>query len=165
MSGQASMNGTKTPVEETATRAVARNTGEFLHDLVTLAELQLRLVYVDGQEEVRNLLWPAMTVLAGVAVGCAALPVLLIALALTLTEVAHLSPAQAAGVAAGVGLLIAGILVGCGWWGLRFPRGKAFERSEREWRQNLRWIKDALQKSVVDRSSNSTGSPVRYTNN
>jgi len=154
------MNGAPAPVEETAARAVARNTGEFLHDLVTLIELQMRLLFIDGQEGMRGLLWPTVTLVTGLAVGVATLPVALIALALTLTEVTSLSPAQSAAIAAGTGLLIAALFAGFGWWSLRSPRGNAFERSGREWRQNLRWIKDALQKSVVDRSRNSQRPPI-----
>jgi hypothetical protein len=152
MSGQTTMNGAQAPVEETAARAVARNTGEFLHDLVTLIELQMRLLFIDGQEGMRGLLWPTVTLVTGLAVGVATLPVALIALALTLTEVTALSPAQSTAIAAGIGLLIAALFVGFGWWSLKSPRGNAFERSGREWRQNLRWIKDALQKSVGSRS-------------
>jgi len=152
MSGQTTMNGAQAPVGETAAHAVARNTGEFLHDLVTLGELQLQLLSIEGQEKLRSLLWPTMTLIAGAVVGCATLPVALIALALTLTEVTTLSPAQSAGIAAGVGFVLAALFVGIGWWALKSPTGNAFERSGREWRQNLRWIKDALQKSVVSRS-------------
>lgn len=148
MSGQTTVNGAKAPVEETAAHAVARNTGEFLHDLVTLGELQLQLLYIEGQEKLRSLLWPVMTLVAGVVVGVATLPVALIAIALTLTEVTTLSPAQSAGIAVGVGLLIAALFVAIGFSALKAPSGNAFERSGREWRQNLRWIKEALQKSV-----------------
>ena len=154
MSGQTTMNGSQAPADETAAHSVDRNTGEFLHDLVTLGELQLQLLFIEGQEKLRGLLWPVITLVAGLVVGSATLPVALIALALTLTELTSLSPAQSAGIAAGVGLLVAALFVGFGWWALKSPRGNAFERSGREWRQNLRWIKDALQKSVGDRSRN-----------
>jgi hypothetical protein len=160
MSGQTTMNGSQAPVEETAARAVARNTGEFLHDLVTLGELQLQLLTIEGQERLRVLLWPALTLVAGLVVGGATLPVALIALALTLTEVTSLSQAQSAGIAAGVGLVLAALFVGFGWWALKSPSGNAFERSGREWRQNLRWIKDALQKSVGDHSRHSPRPPI-----
>lgn len=159
MSGQTTINGPQAPVGETAAHAVARNTGEFLHDLVTLSELQLQLLYIDGQEKVQSLLWPAMTLAVGLIVGCATLPVALIALAMTLTEVTSFSPAQSAGIATGVGLLLAALLVALGWWALQSPRGNAFERSTKEWRQNLRWIKDALQKSVGKRPTYSRSSP------
>jgi len=115
----------------------------------------VQLLCIEGQERLQSLLWPTITLVAGLAVGGATLPVALIALALTLTEVTSLSPAQSAAIAAGTGLLIAVLVVGLGWRSLKSPRGNAFERSGKEWRQNLRWIKDALQKSVRDRSRHS----------
>jgi len=165
MSGQTTIKGPQAPVEETAAHSVARNTGEFLHDLVTLSELQLQLVYIDGQEKVRTLVWPAMTLALGVIVGCATLPVALIALAMTLTEVTSFSPAQSAGIAMGVGFVLAALLVGIGWFALKSPRGNAFERSAKEWRQNLRWIKDALQKSVGKRAAPAHRSAPTYPHN
>jgi hypothetical protein len=165
MSGQTTLNGAKAPVEETAAHAVARNTGEFLHDLVTLGELQVQLLCIEGQEKLRSLLWPAITLVAGLVVAAASLPVALIALALTLTEVTTLSPAQSAGIAAGVGLLVAALFVVFGWWALNAPSGNAFERSGKEWRQNLRWIKDALQKSVGKSSRTAYRSSPIYPHN
>jgi len=165
MSGQTTMNGSHAPVEETAAHSVARNTGEFLQDLVTLGELQLQLLLIEGQEKLRGLLWPALILVAGLVVGCATLPVALIALALTLTEVTTLSPAQSAGIAVGVGLVLAALFLGIGWWALRSPTGNAFERSGREWRQNLRWIKDALQKSVGSSSPNNPRAAPLYPHN
>jgi len=104
MSSQTSVSGVSAPVEETAARAVARNTGEFLHDLVTLAELQIRLLFIDGQEGAAKFVWPVVTIAVGLIVACAALPVGLIAFALMLTEMARFTPAQAAGISAAAGL-------------------------------------------------------------
>jgi len=165
MSGQATLNGGKPMTEETPARAVARNTGEFLHDLVTLGELQLRLVFIDGQESARGLVWPIAMLVTGAGLALATMPVALIALAVTLTEVARFTPAQAAGIATLVGFVLALLVVGVGWWALKSPRPNAFDRSGREWRQNLKWIKDALQKSVSDRSRAQTGPNGRYSNN
>ncbi len=150
MSNQTTMNGARANVEETPARAVARNTGEFLHDLVTLGELQLRLLILDCGEGLQRFVWPVAAILSGLALGLAALPVLLIALALTLTKVLQFTPAQAAGIAAGAGLLIAAVLVASGYLGWRAVRGGMFDRSQREWTQNVRWIKDALQRSGGD---------------
>jgi len=155
MSGQTTLNGPQGPVEETAAHSVARNTGEFLQDLVTLGELQLQLLMIEGQAKLQSLIWPVVVLVAGVIFGCATLPGALIALALTLTEVTSLSPGQSAWIAVGVGLLLAALLAGIGWWALKSPSGNAFERSAKEWKQNLRWIKDSLQKSVRNRSTHS----------
>jgi len=165
MSGQTTLNGSRAPGEETAAHAVARSTGEFLHDLVTLGELQLQLLWIDGQDKLRNLLWPMIMLGVGAVIGCATIPVALIALAMTLTETTSLSPAQSAGIAAGVGLILAVLFAAIGWLALRSPRGDAFERSGKEWRQNLRWIKDALQKSVGNRSAHAQRALPAYPHN
>jgi hypothetical protein len=85
--------------------------------------------------------------------------------ALTLTEVGQFTPAQSAGIATGIGFLIALICIGVGWWSLRSPRPNAFARSRKEWQQNLKWIKDALQRSVGNRSRDHHGPQGRYANN
>jgi hypothetical protein len=164
MFDQAPINGSRPPAGETAARAVARNTGEFLHDLVILAELQIRLLLIDGQQSINGMLGLVIMLGAGIAVACATVPVLLIALALLLTEVAKFTPAQAAGTAAAVGFLVAGLLVICGWMGLRKAPKNAFERSEKEWKQNLRWIKDALQKSGSDPARRNGSRHAEYVN-
>ena len=161
MSSQTSVSGVSAPVEETAARAVARNTGEFLHDLVTLAELQIRLLFIDGQEGAAKFVWPVVTIAVGLIVACAALPVGLIAFALMLTEMARFTPAQAAGISAAAGLALGAVVAGIGYLALRSPKSAPFERSSREWRQNMRWIKDALQKSVREPSRNLSGHPAR----
>jgi hypothetical protein len=158
MSNQATMNGARANSSESAAGAVARSTGEFLHDLVTLGELQLRLLAVDGQEGLTRFLWPVAVILSGLALILAALPVLLIALALTLTELWQFTPAQAAGIAAGASLLVSLLLMAIGYGGWRAASGGMFDRSQREWKQNVRWIKDALQRSGGHRPANRTPS-------
>jgi len=165
MSGQTSLNGTKAPAEETPAGAVARNTGEFLHDLVTLGELQFRLLVIDGREGIQGIIAPLVTLVIGLTLAVATVPVALLALAAMLVELYKFTPAQGAGIAAGVGAVLALLFVAFGYWSLRSPRGNAFERSTREWRQNLRWIKDAIQKTMTDRSRSSTATPPRYSHN
>jgi uncharacterized membrane protein YqjE len=154
MSNQATMNGARANSSESAAGSVARSTGEFLHDLVTLGELQLRLVAVDGQEGLKRFLRPGAAILSGLALGLASLPVLLIALAIALMEIWKYTPAQAAGIAAGAGLLTGLLLIAVGYWGWRAASGGIFDRSQREWKQNVRWIKDALQRSGGTRPGN-----------
>lgn len=165
MADQATLNMKSPMAEETPARAVARNTGEFLHDLVTLAELQTRLLIVDGQEGVRNLTLAALAMAGGLAVALAVLPVLLIALGLTLVELAGLSPAVAMAIAGLVGIFAAGALVlaGCLAW-RRQCRG-TFDRSVREWKQTSRWIKEALKGARGDASRKRLDSPTDYTHN
>lgn len=128
---------------ETPPRAVARSAGELIHDLVTLAELQGRLALIDARDGVSRLSMAVAMLGAGVLVVGGCIPIALAALALVLVETTTLTNAQAFGIALLVGLLIAALLAGIGYWYLR-SGGNVFERSQAEWRQNLRWAKDAL---------------------
>jgi len=129
--------------EETPPRAVARSAGELLSDLVTLAELQGRLCMVDAQEGLSRLLWPAIVLAVGIVIALGSVPVALAALALALVEIARVTYAQAFGIALLVGIVLAAGLCGAGVAALRHW-SNVFNRSRTEWRQNLKWGKDAL---------------------
>lgn len=130
---------------EPPSRAVARSTGELLEDLLTLAELQFKLLVLDLQQGVWRLAVPAAAVVAGslVALGC--IPVALAAAALCLDEATSLSVAQAFGLSLLGGVVFAGILAGSGWTYLRY-RLDIFERTRTEWQQNSQWVRTALKR-------------------
>lgn len=130
---------------ESPTRAVARGTGEFLQDVFTLSELQAKLLLVDLRQALDNLLWSAIAVAIGGALGLACLPVALVTIALTIVETTRLSHAQAFGATLAAALLIAALLAGFGVWRLR-RSGDVLNRSISEWRQNVKWVKDALRR-------------------
>jgi hypothetical protein len=126
-------------------RAVARSTGEFLHDVTTLAELQGKLLLVDCQNGLRKLLVPIVTLVVGLVVAIGCVPIALAALALTIVEMTELSIAASLGISLLVGLILAAALtVGAYFWlrsGLSF-----LDRSYYEWTRNVAWAKDMMKR-------------------
>ncbi|TWU14511.1 hypothetical protein CA54_33780 [Symmachiella macrocystis] len=123
-------------------RSVARNVGQFAHDVVSLAELQTELLKVDAEDYLKRAAKPliAWTVTVVVALGC--VPVALATLALGLVQ-AGLQTWLAFLIATVTGLIIASVsgIVGWLWMSKSFD---AFRRSRQEFRSNLTWIKVAL---------------------
>lgn len=129
----------------------ARGTADLLHDMLTLAELQWQLFALDGRQYVRGLLWPAVWLACGTALALSCLPLALVVLALALVETTSLSIAQAFGVALAVGFGLALGLIGSVVWFVR-RRLVFLQRSKSQWQQNLRWLKDMLQRVKQFRS-------------
>jgi hypothetical protein len=125
--------------------AVAQSSAEFLHDLVTLAELQVQLVALDGKQGLTRLVTPVAGVLFGAILALGCVPVALATIALVLTETTDLSPARSFAIVVGVGGVVALLLIaGCAW--LLKRSLKMFSRSQREWQQNIRWFKETLRR-------------------
>jgi hypothetical protein len=125
--------------------AVAQSSSEFVHDLVTLAELQAQLVVLDGKQGLTRLVAPVAGVLFGAILALGCVPVALATIALVLTETTGLSPARSFALVVGVGGLVALVLiVACAW--LLKRSLKMFARSQREWQQNVRWFKETLRR-------------------
>ena len=142
MVDQAKVNGSGT-ADETTTGAVARSAGELLHDLVTLSELQGRLLLTDAREGVADLLTPVAVIAVGVLLLVGCIPVALVTLALLLIETTSLTQVQAFGFSLLVGVALGAILALGGVWYLRH-RSPMFQRTQSEWRSNVKWAKDAL---------------------
>ena len=128
-----------------APAAVARNTGEFVQDLLTLSELQLRLLLVDLRQGLWDLVPPVLLLVGGLAVAVACLPVAMMTLAFGLIEAANLPHWKAFAIALLAGIGVTLVLLIAGWVLLR-RQDPMCERSGIEWRQNVRWIKDAIRR-------------------
>jgi hypothetical protein len=139
MDHQAQMNGSA----ESPARNVARNMADVWHDVLTLSELQARLVAIETRDVLEKSRAAIGLLAAGCLVALAALPILLAAGALFLVETTSLTPAAAFGLAALVGIVVAGCLCAWGWWVLRRSCG-GFQRSGCEWRRNIEWFKNVL---------------------
>jgi hypothetical protein len=126
-------------------RAMARSTGEFLHDVITLAELQGKLLSVDCKNGLQKLLIPIITLVVGLVVAIGCVPVALAALALTIVEFTELTLAASLGISLLVGLVLAAILsVGAYYW---LRNGFSFlDRSYYEWTRNVAWAKDMMKR-------------------
>lgn len=123
-------------------RTVARNVGQFAHDVVSLAELQTELLKVDAEDYLKRTAKPliALAITVVVALGC--VPMALATLALGLVQ-AGLQTWLAFLIATATGLIIASVSGIAGWLWIN-KSFDAFRRSRQEFRSNLTWIKLAL---------------------
>lgn len=124
-------------------QAVARTSLEFVRDLTTLGELQLRLMGVDLKLGLNRLVvWLGLLV-GGACLALACLPLCLTAIALFVAEYANMPLSHAFGISVFSALIIAGTLIVLSVYRLR-TASTIFDRSWAELRQNIRWAKDAL---------------------
>jgi len=128
---------------ESPVREAARSAAGVWHHVLTLAELQVRLFLVEVGEGLTGLRTAAIVVMGGCVLALAALPVLLVCLALTLVEAAHVSPAAAFAIVALLSLTISGAMVVGG--AKRLQRAITVPRSSSEWKLNWSWLKTTLQ--------------------
>jgi uncharacterized membrane protein YqjE len=149
MRHQTEMNGSH--AVDSPSHALARSAGDLWHHVMLLGELQARLFVVEVEAALRGARMPAALLAVGCVLGMAAVPMLLVCVALVLVEVARLSPAAAFGLVAGVSLLCAVALVAIGWQRLRHESIGA-PRSREEWRQNWSWMKETLRRERVARN-------------
>lgn len=131
---------------ETVPRALARDVGEFAHDVLTLAELQAQLLVADVQECGQRVLVPGLVLLCGVALGLACFPIALAVLALLLVQVFGTSYAAGFLVAVVVGAIVSTLLGAIGWFQVHKHVG-VLRRSQQELAHNLRWIKKVFERS------------------
>jgi hypothetical protein len=124
-------------------RAVARDAVEFLHDVTILAELQGKLLIVDCQQGIHKVVLPTGVLIAGIVLALSCVPVAMAALTLTLMETTSLSPAQSCGTTLLASGVLAAAVIATAIWRLRHGLG-LFDRSYREWRQNVQWTRFML---------------------
>ena len=135
---------------EIAPKALARDVGEFAHDVLTLAELQAQLLAADVQECGQRVLVPGLVLLCGVALGLACFPIALAALALLFIQVFETSYAAGFLIAVVVGAVLSALLCVIGWLQIR-ERVAVLQRSRQELVRNLRWIRKVLERSRITR--------------
>lgn len=143
MDHQTTLNGRTSEASPAA--AVSRNLADFLHDLLTLGELQLQLLGADLKEAFQRILPPIGFIIAAIVLVAASVPLLLMGVVWVLVLRAGLSQDVAFFVTAGGGILIAAILGFLAWQGIQ-RLGPIVARSQVELKQNLLWIKHALKK-------------------
>jgi hypothetical protein len=137
---------------ERASKGMARDVGEFAHDVLTLAELQGQLFVADVQECGRRVLVPGLVLLCGAALGLASFPIALAALALFAIQVFATSYAAGFLIAAAVGAGFSALVCAIAWLQVR-KRVTVLGRSQQELVRNLRWIKKVLERSRITRGS------------
>ena len=137
---------------ESASKALARDVGEFAHDVIMLGELQAQLLVTDMRECSRRVLVPGLVLLCGIALGLACFPIALAALALLLIQVFETSYAAGFLIAVVAGAVLSALLSVIGWFQIR-KRAAVLRRSQQELVRNLGWIKKVLKRNRITRSN------------
>ena len=142
---------------QTASKGLARDVGEFAHDVFTLAELQGQLFVADVQECSQRVFVPGLLLIGGVALGLSCFPFALAALALWLIQVFKISYAAGFLMAVVVGAVVSALLCVTGVFLIR-KRVVVLQRSQQELVRNLRWIKKVLERNRAKRGSSTDNS-------
>ncbi len=151
MDHQAQMNGTGT----TPARRAARSAAALWHHVLSLGELQTRVLAAELEEEIRRVRGAVVLVGAGCLLGLASLPMLLSWASFALMETGSMTPAGAFGAVAAVTAAISAALVGVGWRQLR-RNAPRITRSREEWKVNWRWLKETVGPESEPRNRAST---------
>jgi hypothetical protein len=122
---------------------VTTGVGEFLHDVICLAELQGQLLATDLHEGKSRAMLPVILLAATPLLLLGALPVLLMGVAWLLHSTLEWSEAASLLATAGAAIVVAAVM---GWIGWKRLSGavSVLTRSRQELRENLRWLKGAL---------------------
>jgi hypothetical protein len=136
-------------------RVVQASGRQLAYDVVELADLQLRLFAADGQECARRITPPVLMMVVGLVIVLGGLPLALVGLAYALVDLAGLPVwiAILCSVTAGSLLGTALIVAGARRAG---PQLAIWQRSTGELRENIQWLKAALQRPPASRSSHTT---------
>ncbi|MBL8827938.1 MAG: phage holin family protein [Planctomycetaceae bacterium] len=143
MSSQATLNPPTGNHRPTPEPKLADGASHALHDLVMLAELQAKLLELDLKQAVQRVLRHAVLLAIGGLLLIGAVPVAIIALALTLAQELPVSLAAAYWLTLLGVVLAAGLLIFAAMLRLRQVTN-VFARSKAEWRCNVQWLKDTL---------------------
>jgi len=130
-------------VPETTTHGLAGDVSAFASDVLTLTELQSRLLVADVRECNRRALVPGLALLCGMTLGLACIPLALVTLAFGLVQYLDTSHFTAFLIVVGVGAIGSALLCIVGWIKVR-QRSAVLGRSRDELVRNLRWIKRVL---------------------
>jgi hypothetical protein len=146
---QTQMNGKR--AVESPVRVAARSAAGLWHHVLTLVELQIRLVGKELSQVLSRAGMAAGLIFVGGVIALTAMPIVLIAVALVLVEALGLSPAGAFALTALLAFLVAAGLILAGWWQLR--KGVDLPRSREEWRLNWNWLKTTLREESTQAKS------------
>lgn len=141
MSSQAQVNGPQTGA---TVDDVTTHISSLAYDLITLAELQAKLLYVDAKEAGSRSAASAVSLAAMLVLGLSSIPVLLFGLAELLVQYAHWDRGVALLVVAGVAAVIAGV---AGFVCVQRLRAvlSVFSRSHQELYANLEFVKSLVE--------------------
>jgi hypothetical protein len=147
---QTQMNGKR--AVESPVRVAARSAAGLWHHILTLVELQMRLVGKELSDVLSRAGIAAGLIVVGGVIALTAMPIVLIAVAFALVEALDLSPAGAFALTALLAYFVAAGLVFAGWRQLR--KGVDLPRSREEWRLNWNWLKTTLREESTQAKRN-----------
>jgi hypothetical protein len=119
--------------------------------VLTLAELQAKLLVTDVQECSQSAISPSLLLLCGAAIGMACAPIALVAVALCVVEIFNVTYALGFLLTAIVGAGLSGILCATGVYQLR-NCFKVLNRSGNELKCNVKWMKNLLSPNRLARN-------------
>lgn len=132
-------------------QSVVQDVGEFAHDVVTLAELQVELLKADLQDFLKRMLIPVCLIASSAMIVLGSIPIALAALALGLV---------AAGLSYGLAFLLTTLIgfgiaacLGIAAWKTSSKMTTLFDRSRGELSRNIKWVKRVLTSKRRDRST------------
>lgn len=138
----------KNGAPETESHGLAPDLGAFASDVMTLTELQAKLLLADVQECSHRALIPSLVLLAGLALGLACFPIALVAIALGLVQYLETSHYEAFLIVVGAGAISSALLCIVGWILIR-KRAAVLRRSRDELVRNVRWIKKVVARNRI----------------
>ena len=139
---EAARDGARTP---SSGEGVRQGVAGLLHDVMTLGELQLKLLGVDLKETTGRAVLPLVLLTVAAVLSLATLPLLLVALAQGLRDGLGWPAALATLASIGVGLLFAGLLALVAYLKIR-TAFNPLARSGQEFSRNMASLKAALNK-------------------
>jgi uncharacterized membrane protein len=144
MVGQTQMNQTNGETQSVP-KAAARHLAEVLHDLVSLAELQLRLFGLDARQAARRIWKVTAVAVLGLVVLASCVPFALITIALAIVYWSGISYAAAFGWTLLGGFILGVVLL---WAASAATRSASsfFDRSKSECAENVQWAKGVLKR-------------------
>ena len=131
-----------------ATR-LRKGLGEMIADAIELVELQLSLFRLNAHQAGQKSIWPIAFLSIGGVLALSAIPILLVAIAFVLIEVANLPHWAGFGITFLVTALLGGLAALVAFRQL-LSLGKTFDESTTELDRNLRWLKSSLRSDASE---------------
>ena len=123
---------------------VARSIGGMFGDLVSLSELQLKLLKRDSTEAIQRTYVSIAFLVVGLLILFACLPVGMLAIVYVLHEFAELDMASSLLIVVASGLLSGIVIALIAFFKLK-KAGNIFHRSQTEFSKNVDWLKNSME--------------------
>jgi hypothetical protein len=122
---------------------VAASVSDLTHDVIELSELQVQLLSLDAKHSMAKAKACLVMAILGASILLGTIPVALLAVAALFHEQLGWTFAASIGLATGIGLLFAGIVLGVAYGYVKNGL-LSFNRSREELQRNIAWLKSTL---------------------